>query len=65
LSLIDGSHREGNADLILHEHADPEAIVDAARTAGLAPSDTRRIDLPTGKSFQLLRFLPVPDTGAT
>jgi trans-aconitate methyltransferase len=43
----------------------PEAIADAARAAGLAPSDTRRIDLPTGKSFQLLRFLPVPDAGAT
>jgi len=44
---------------------DPEAIADAARPAGLAQSGKRRIDLPTGKSFQLLRFLPVPDTGAT
>jgi trans-aconitate methyltransferase len=39
---------------------DPEAIADAARTAGLAQSGTRRIDLPTGKSFQLLRFIPAP-----
>jgi trans-aconitate methyltransferase len=44
---------------------DPEVIADAARAAGLAQSGTRRIDLPTGKSFQLLGFLPVPDTGAT
>lgn len=44
---------------------DPEAIGDAARTAGLAPSGKRRIDLPTGKSFQLLRFVPVPEAGAT
>ena len=41
---------------------DPEAIADAARTAGLAQSGTRRIDLPTGKSFQLLRFVPAPTT---
>jgi trans-aconitate methyltransferase len=39
---------------------DPEAIAAAARTAGLAPSGTRRIDLPTGKSFQLLRFVGEP-----
>ena len=39
---------------------DPEAIADAARTAGLMPSGTRRIDLPTGKSFQLLRFVGAP-----
>lgn len=38
--------------------ADPEAIAGAARTVGLAQSGTRRIDLPTGKSFQLLRFVP-------
>jgi hypothetical protein len=30
---------------------DPEAIAGAARTAGLGESGTRRIDLPTGKSF--------------
>jgi trans-aconitate methyltransferase len=44
---------------------DPEAIADAACDVGLAPAGKRRIDLPTGKSFQLLRFLPVPDAGAT
>jgi trans-aconitate methyltransferase len=41
---------------------DPEAIADAARAAGLAASGTRHIDLPTGKSFQLLRFVPAPAT---
>jgi SAM-dependent methyltransferase len=40
--------------------ADPEAIADVARTAGLAPSGTRRIDVPTGKSFQLQRFVREP-----
>ena len=44
---------------------DPEAITDAARVAGLAPSGRRRIDLPTGKTFQLLRFVPGPAAGAT
>jgi trans-aconitate methyltransferase len=39
---------------------DPEAIAEAARTAGLTASGTRRIDLPTGKSFQLLRFVREP-----
>ena len=41
---------------------DPQSIADAAGMAGLAPSGTRRIDLPTGKSFQLLRFVPAPTT---
>jgi trans-aconitate methyltransferase len=36
---------------------DPEAIVETARSAGLAPAGSQRIDLPTGKSFQLLRFV--------
>ena len=44
---------------------DPDAIADAARVAGLAPSGIRRIDLPTGKSFQLLRFVPAPAADAT
>jgi hypothetical protein len=39
---------------------DPEAIAGAARTAGLSATGTRRIDLPTGKSFQLLRFGRAP-----
>jgi trans-aconitate methyltransferase len=37
---------------------EPEVVADAAHTAGLVSSGTRRIDLPTGKSFQLLRFIP-------
>jgi trans-aconitate methyltransferase len=44
---------------------EPEMLTDAARVASLAPSGTRRIDLPTGKSFQLLRFVPGPAASAT
>ncbi len=34
----------------------PDAVAAAARAAGLAPTGMRRIDLPTGKSFEVLRF---------
>jgi SAM-dependent methyltransferase len=54
------SHTRLSALSPLMRLVDPEAVAGAARTAGLAPSGTRRIDLPTGKSFQLLRFVPAP-----
>ncbi len=44
---------------------DPDAVVETARAADLALSGTRRIDLPTGKSFQLLHIVPAPAAAAT
>jgi hypothetical protein len=43
----------------------PDLIAEAARAAGLAPAGTRRIDLPTGKSFHLSTFVLGPAAGAT